>query len=172
LRDRNVDLLIGTIPNPFLEEGLVAENLYDERTLTVAGLHSRLARRRRIELSELVDEPWVLAPRDSVPGRITAEIFNTSGLEVPRAGMITLSIHLDIALVASGRFIGMLPASVVRFNPGQSALKILPVKLPMYQPATVGVVTVRNRTISTLAQSFIDYARKVTVPLARFGRMQ
>jgi DNA-binding transcriptional LysR family regulator len=152
--------------------GLVAENLYDERTLTVAGLHSRLARRRRIELSELVDEPWVLAPRDSVPGRITAEIFNTSGLEVPRAGMVTLSIHLDIALVASGRFIGMLPASVVRFNPGQSALKILPVKLPMYQPATVGVVTVRNRTISTLAQSFIDYARKVTVPLARFGRMQ
>jgi hypothetical protein len=30
----------------------------------------------------------------------------------------------------------------------------------------VGIVTVRNRTISPLAQSFIDYARKVTVPLA------
>jgi hypothetical protein len=47
----------------------------------------------------------------------------------------------------------------------------LPVKLPKYQPATVGIVTVRNRTISPLAQSFIDYARKVTMPLAKFGRM-
>src|SRR5262252_9378809 len=122
LRDRKVDLLIGSIPNPFLEEELVAENLYDERTVPVAGLHSRWARRRRIELSELVDEPWAL------------------------------------------------PARVVRFNTGRSALKILPVKLPMYQPATVGIVTVRNRTISPLAQSFIDYARKVTMPLAKFGR--
>ena len=171
LRDRNVDLLIGTIQNPFLEEELVAENLYDERTVPVAGLHSRWARRRRIELSELVDEPWLLPPRDSVPGRITAEIFGASGLEVPRASIVTLSFHLGFALMASGRFIGALPASVVRFNPGRSALKILPVKLPMYRPATVGVVTVRNRTISPLAQTFIDYARKVTVPLAKFGRM-
>jgi DNA-binding transcriptional LysR family regulator len=85
--------------------------------------------------------------------------------------VVTLSIHLGIALVASGRFVGGLPASVVRFNPGLSALKILPVKLPMYLPAIVGVVTVRNRTISPLAQSFIDCERKVTVPLAKFGRM-
>jgi DNA-binding transcriptional LysR family regulator len=145
--------------------------LFDERRFAVAGLHSRWARRRRIELSELVDEPWVLPPRDSVPGRIVSEIFSTSELKVPRAGAVTLSIPLGIALVASGRFIGMLPASVVRFNPGRSALKILPVKLPKYQPATVGVVTVRNRTISPLAQSFIDYARKVIAPLAKFGRM-
>ncbi len=168
--DRNVDLLIGTIPKSFLEEEPVAENLYDERTLAVAGLHSRWARRRRIELSELVNEPWVLPPRDSVPGRITAEIFSIGGLEVPRAGMVSLSIHLAIALAASGRFIALLPASVVRFNPGRPALKILPVKLPMYAPATVAVVTVRNRTISPLAQSFIDYPRKVTVPLAKFGQ--
>src|SRR5262249_9192052 len=99
--------------------------------------------------------------------RLIPKIF-----EVRRAGMVTtLSIHLAIALAASGRFIALLPASVVRFNPGRSALKILPVKLPMYQPVTVGIVTVRNRTISPLAQSFIDYARKVTVPLTKFGRM-
>ena len=171
LRDRNVDLLIGTIPNPFLEEELVAENLYDERTIPVAAPHSRWARRRRIELSELVDEPWLLPPRDSVPGRITAEIFRASGLEVPRPGIVSLSIHLVIALVATGRFIALMPGSVVRFNPGRSAWKILPVKLPMYQAATVGIVTVRNRTIGPLAQSFIDYARKVTMPLAKFGRM-
>ena len=91
LRDRNVDLLIGTIPNPFLEEELVAENLYDERTVPVAGLHSRWVRRRHIELSELVDEPWFLPPRDSVPWRITAEIFSASGLDVPRHGIVSLS---------------------------------------------------------------------------------
>jgi DNA-binding transcriptional LysR family regulator len=90
---------------------------------------------------------------------------------VPRAEVVTLSIDLDIALVASGRFIGMLPARVVRFNPGRSALKILPVELPMHRNATVVIVTVRNRTISPSAQSFIDYTREVTVPLEKFGRM-
>jgi DNA-binding transcriptional LysR family regulator len=171
LRNRNVDLVICPIPNPFLEEELVVENLFDERIVAVAGAHSRWARRRRIDLRELVEELWVLTPQDSVPGKRVVEIFRANGLEVPRAGMVSLSIHFTIALVATGRFLALLPASVVRFNPGRSSLKMLPVKLAMQRPTTVGVVTVRNRTISPLAQSFIDYAREMTVPLAKFGRM-
>ena len=37
LRERNVDLLIGTIPRPFLEEDLIAKNLFDDRSVVVAG---------------------------------------------------------------------------------------------------------------------------------------
>ncbi len=169
LRERNVDLLIGTIPRPFFEDDLIAASLFDERFVVVAAVQSPLARRRRMELSDLVNEPWVLPPFDSVPGRLIAEIFAANKLRVPLASMVNLSIHLTTALVATGRFIALLPGSVARFSADRLSLKILPVKLPA-QRITVGIVTVKNRTISALAQLFIDCAHKVALPLTKINR--
>lgn len=168
LRERKVDLLIGTIPTPFFEDDLIAASLFDERFVVVAGVQSPLVRRRRMELSELVNEPWVLPPFDSVPGRLIVEIFGANKLQVPCASMVNLSIHLTTALVATGRFIALLPGSVARFSAERLSLKILPVKLPP-QRITIGIVTVKNRTISPLAELFIDYARKVGQPLTRIN---
>ncbi len=117
-----------------------------------------------MELSDLVNEPWVLPPFDSVPGRLIAEIFAANKLQVPLASVVNLSIHLTTALVATGRSIALLPGSVARFSADRLSLKILPVKMPA-QRITVGIVTVKNRTISALAQLFIDCARKVALPL-------
>jgi DNA-binding transcriptional LysR family regulator len=166
LRERKVDLLIGTMPRPFIDEDLVAENLFDERFVVVAGAQSRWARRRRIALADLIDEPWVVAPYDSVPGPLVADLFAANKLQVPRTSMVSLSIHLTIALVATGRFVALQPASVARFSAKRLSLKILPVKLPAIGVA-VGIITVKNRTISPLAQLFIDHARKVATQLAR-----
>jgi len=96
LRERRVELLLGRIPKPFREDDLIAESLFDERFFVVAGMPSRWARRRRIELGDLVQEPWVLPPHDSVPGRLIAEIFDAHRLPVPRASMVSLSIHPSI----------------------------------------------------------------------------
>src|SRR6266567_3723411 len=57
LRERNVELLLGRIRIPFAEDDLSAETLFDEQMLVAAGVTSRWARRRRIELGELVNEP-------------------------------------------------------------------------------------------------------------------
>ena len=76
LRARNVELLIGLMPlTPFQEEDSFVEPLFDEPFVSVAGNHSRWARRREIGLAELVDEPWVLPPYDSAGGTLIAEIF-------------------------------------------------------------------------------------------------
>jgi DNA-binding transcriptional LysR family regulator len=165
LRERNVDLLLGTIPNPFLEEDLIAESLFDERFFVVAGVQSKWARKRRIKLSGLIQEPWVLAPYESVPGRLAVEIFSASNLQAPRASMVSLSIHLTTALVATGRFIALLPGSVIHFNAKRQSLKILPVKLPDHGVVR-GIVTLRKRTISPLAQLFISCVRETAKPLA------
>ena len=60
--------LIVRMPRPFLEEDLVAEMLFDEPFQAIAGARSRWAHRRQVELAELVHEPWVLPPYDSIPG--------------------------------------------------------------------------------------------------------
>jgi DNA-binding transcriptional LysR family regulator len=166
LRERNVDLLLGSMPSVFDEVDLAAEPLFDEPFVVVGGAQSPWARRRKVELRELSGEPWVLAPPDTVPGRIHTEIFHAHGLAFPRASILALSIHLTIAMVATGKFLAFLPVSVARLNTARAALKILPVK-PSSQRVTVGIITVKNRTITPLAQLFIECAREVSASLKR-----
>jgi DNA-binding transcriptional LysR family regulator len=160
LRERNVELLIGRMPRPFLEDELIAETLFDEPFLAVAGARSRWARRRHIELAELVGGPWVLPPYSSLPGQLILEIFRASGLQPPHASIVSLSGQLTATLIATGRFVGLLPSSVVRFSAKRVRLKALPVKLAPLRTA-VGVITVKDRTLNPLAQRFIDCARKM-----------
>ena len=158
LRKHNVELLIGRMPRPFVEEDLVSEPLFDEPFSVVAGRDSQWARRRRLELADLAADTWVLPPPDSVPGISIAEIFRKHGLKHPRAGVLTLSVQLTATLIATGEFVGMLPNSVARFSADRVGLKVLPVKVPIVLGSVV-VITVKNRTPSPLAQLFISSAR-------------
>ena len=167
LRARNVELLIGLMPlTPFQEEDLFVEPLFDEPYVSVAGNHSRWARRREIGLAELVDEPWVLPPYDFAGGTRIAEIFRINKLEPPTPALTTLSIQLTVALVATGRFVGLVPRSVGQFSAGRFGLRILPVKLPMQLLSTI-LITVKHRTLSPLAERFIACVREVSASLAR-----
>ncbi|MGB7099090.1 MAG: LysR family transcriptional regulator [Xanthobacteraceae bacterium] len=164
LRGRNVELLIGRVPAALMEDDLALENLFTESLVAVTGLHSHWRRRRRLELADLIDEPWILPPYDSVRGPLIAEIFRANGLEPPRASVSTLSLQLTTTLIAKGRFVGFVPRSVARSSVGQSELSILPPKIPVHRIA-VDVITIKNRTVSPLASLFIDCARKVAKPL-------
>jgi DNA-binding transcriptional LysR family regulator len=168
LRERTVELLIGRIQTPLADEELLAEPLFEERLFVAAGTRSRWARRQRINLAELIDERWVLPPFDTEPGILGKEIFRVSGLNIPVANTITFSINFACSLLATGRFVAFLPGSLLRFSAERLSLKVLPVKLPPHQ-SVVGVVTVKNRTLSPLADRFIVVARAVAKQLAEFG---
>jgi DNA-binding transcriptional LysR family regulator len=160
LRKRNVELLIGRLPRPFIEDDLVAEELFDEPFLAFSGTESRWARRRQIRLADLIDEPWVLPPYDSIPGALIAQFFRSNDLEPPRARLVTLSVQLTVALVSSGRYVGLLPAAVLQFSARRLSLKILPVKASAERTAA-GIITVKDRTLSPLADRFVTCARDV-----------
>jgi DNA-binding transcriptional LysR family regulator len=66
---------------------------------------------------------------------------------MPRPPVTTLSIHLAIRLVATGRFVAK-----------ELPLRVLPIKLPV-QHRTVGTITLKNRTLSPVAELFINCAR-------------
>jgi DNA-binding transcriptional LysR family regulator len=165
LLDRQVELLIGRVPRRLVENDLVSEPLLEEPFVAVAGLDSQWARRRSIELSELIEEAWVLPPYDSAPGLLIAELFHSTGVKPPEARIVTLSIQLTITLIASGRFVGLLPNSVARLSAKRVGLRILPVKLPGIR-YSVEIITVRNRTPSPLAKRFIDQALAVAKSLS------
>ena len=69
-------------------------------------------------------------------------------------------------LLATGRFLTIVPASVSRFSTRRSEFKVLPVDLPMAR-MPIGIVTLMNRTLSPTAQLFIEHAREIAEPLAK-----
>ena len=170
LRERNIDLLIGRVSQELAADDLISEILFDEPFLAVAGMNSKLARRRHVTLGELSSEPWVLPPYDSVPGALILQIFRASKLQPPRPSIVTLSGQLTVTLIASGRFVGVLPSSVAHFN-RRAGLQILPVKLAAVHLAA-GLITVKNRTLNPSAKLFIDCAREVARPMAKPPRVQ
>jgi DNA-binding transcriptional LysR family regulator len=169
LRERNIDLLIGRMPQPFVEDDLTAEILFDEPLLAVSGMSSPWARRRHLRLDNLIGEPWVLPAYESTPGSLILGIFRDSKLQPPRPSISTLSVQLTVTLIASGRFVGLLPSSVAQFNTRRVGLKILPVKLPAARLAA-GIITVKHRTTGPLAELFIRCAREVAKSISVEGQ--
>ena len=160
LRDRKVEMVFGRLPETMTEPDLVAETLFDEPTVVVAGAESRWARRRSLALADLIGEPWVLAQPGSLARSLHDQMFRRSGFEPPTASVLTVSLHLYMRLIETGRWLGLVPASLMRFGGQHMRLKVLPVKLSS-PPAPVGFVTVKNRMLSPLAERFIACARTV-----------
>jgi DNA-binding transcriptional LysR family regulator len=165
LRDRNVDFLLGAIANPLTEEDVDVEVLYDDRPFIVSGRKNRWAGRRKIDLAELVEEPWLL-PLESIFSSVLAEAFQSRGLDVPKMGVRSYCVYQRLSLIATDRFVASMPGSVLRFNADQFSIKVLPVDF-VTRFFQVAVVTLKNRTLSPVVHSFIDSVRKATRPLVR-----
>jgi DNA-binding transcriptional LysR family regulator len=167
LRERRVELLITPTMTLGMERDLNVEVLFDDRFVAMAGAESRLLRRRRLKLVDLINERWILPPADSLPGTSIAQAFRATGLEPPRAQMVSFSLPLHHHLLATGLFITMLPTSMLRFGK-HLPLKLLPVETSG-APYPTGIVTLKNRTLSPLAQLFINCARDIARPVVKRG---
>ena len=165
LSERKVDLLIARRFGPLADERLGYEFLFDDPLVVAASAQSPWARRRKIALADLVNEPWALPPPESMIGAVEMEAFRASGCDYPRMTVVTPSSEVRFSLVATGHFLTMFPASVLRFSTKRPDIKFLPVKMPIAH-VPVGIVTLKNRTLSPVAQLFIQDAREVAKPLA------
>jgi DNA-binding transcriptional LysR family regulator len=166
LRERKCDLVVARMWTQSSEPDLDAEVLFDDQVFVVAGQRNKWLGRRKLALADLVDEHWLLAPIDSDPGSPVFAIFGALGLQVPRARVVSYSLNVRTSLLATGRFLAIIPASVLRFGPAPSAIKVLPCALPpSIQP--VAVTTLRNRMLSPTAKLFIESARELAGPVAK-----
>ena len=159
LRDRNVDLIVGRMNLPIDDDDLAAEILFDDPLLVVAGPRNPLLRRRKLELRQLINEPWIL-PQASAARTVIEETFAACQLRLPQATVVSSSFALHEAMLATDPLLAMWPASVLLWGPRRHFVRPLPVTLPDL-PRPVGIVTLKRRMIGPLAQLFIDSAREV-----------
>ena len=170
LRERNVDLILGRMVPAEVDSDLQSEILFDDPLFIVAGRKNKWTRRRRIDPSELLEEPWALPSyADAFAGSRVAEAFRTCGLAPPRRTVSSSSIQLFVALMATGRFLSLLSGSTMRFSGKRLGITTVPVELPI-RSGPVGILTLQNRTLSATAQRFAACARDVARPLRAVTR--
>jgi DNA-binding transcriptional LysR family regulator len=166
LIDRNVDLAIASRLGPLADASIGFEYLFDGSFVVAAGAQNPWARRRKIALAQLVNEPWVLPSPQSALGLLFLEAFRASGLDYPRASVVADPIDVRVSLAATGRFLTIFNPSVLRFPIKRQEIMALPVELPIVA-APIGIFTLSNRSLTPVTKLFIDYAREVAKPLAR-----
>jgi DNA-binding transcriptional LysR family regulator len=159
LRDRNLDFVIGRKFSATGDNLLKFETLYDDPFGVVAGENNPWARRRKIELADLMNEPWALPRPTTVMGSFFADAFRASGLGPPRTAVFASQAELRINLLKTGRFLSIFSTSIMRFRNRRHELRVLPVELRLPRVA-VGIVTLKNRTLSPVAHLAIEQARK------------
>ena len=81
--------------------------------------------------------------------------FRASGVKIAQPKIVSFSYHLRSSLLATGRYLSVLPRSLLQFADLRSSLKVLPVKLPI-EPRPVAIITLKGRTPSPVASIFIE----------------
>jgi len=167
LHERKVDLLIARKGGRLGDEKLRFEILYVPSFVVVAGSRSPWARRRRIALAELANELWVMPPTEGLMGPAFLDVLRAGGLDEPRIAVFaTPGVRLN--LVATGRFLTIATSLIFGLS-RRPGIKVLPVKL-QYASLPMGIVTLKNRTLSPVVQLFLDEVREVAKPLAKQSR--
>ena len=137
---------------PISRQHLHMEPLYEDAYAVVAGAQSSWVRRRRVELADLMNEPWALPPPDSAVGSIFVEAFLARGSTIP--GMaVEPQPPARAALAATGQFLSIVPSSALKLSTGHPALKALPVELPTTRRPT-GILRFKNIQFQSRGAAF------------------
>jgi DNA-binding transcriptional LysR family regulator len=168
LSERNIELVISRMTGPATEEQS-AEILFDDPLVVVTAKSNPFTRRRKIRLIELMDEPWTVQPPDSFFGSLVAEAFRAAGLAPPRLTIATTSFNLRSELLATGRFLTVVPGFSVRLPRRHPSLSVLPVEFPNVRHQ-VAMITLKGRSLSPLMELFLNRVRAIVKPLTKIHR--
>src|SRR3954464_9864644 len=141
---RHIDFVVSRMYNPPSEEHSV-EVLFEDPLVVVTGPNNPLARRRKIEIAELLDEPWTLQPRENNFGAFPRDAFRAAGHAPPRINVATTSSNFRGEMLATGRYLTMVPRYWVLLPRSHPSFRVLPVQFPNTR-LKVAIITLKNRS--------------------------
>jgi DNA-binding transcriptional LysR family regulator len=165
LNERAVDLLIFRKEASIVDERASFELLFKSPYVVAAGGANPWIKRRKIALAELIGELWTLPAPDDAFGSFVTEAFRAGGLDYPRATVATSALEIRVNLLRTGRYLSIIPEFWLQLPGRHPFIKKLSVDLPV-TGAPIGIITLKNRKPSPVAQLFIDCAREVARSLA------
>jgi DNA-binding transcriptional LysR family regulator len=166
LRYRNIELAITRLVDAQIEEDLKTQILFHDELAVICGKHNQWARRRRVKLSQLLDERWALYPSSSFFGLVTRSAFAAHGLEVPRVTVTTPSTYALSMLVATGPFLTIHPGTMLRTPQRHPLLTAVDVDMRRTRNP-IALITLNNRSLSPAAKMFTETASAVVKTMKR-----
>jgi DNA-binding transcriptional LysR family regulator len=163
LQDRAVDLVLRRLPNGFQDDDLIIESLFHDPHWIIAGTKSPWARRRKITLEELCDEPWILPPSPMILDLLNSGL-ESRGVRLTNVSVTSASLLLRSELLATGRFISIMHASILVKNAKTWGLKRLDVNFDLRSPP-ISLVMLKKRTPSPVVQRFIEHVRAIAATM-------
>jgi DNA-binding transcriptional LysR family regulator len=108
----DVAIVAGRVRDP----GLLTLEVARNPLIALVPSAHRLARRRRVPLSSLAGEPFVLFPRDQIPSVYDdiLRLCRSAGFE-PHVAQLAQSWHMIATLVRLGLGVSVVPAAVRRY---------------------------------------------------------
>ncbi|MFZ0849943.1 MAG: LysR family transcriptional regulator substrate-binding protein [Hyphomicrobiaceae bacterium] len=159
------DLAICAVPRVRSVTEFEVARLFEDKHVVMASKRSKWSRLRRMTLNDLVEEAWVLPPSTSEPGRLIVDVFRRANVEPPQRFVSAFSVPLCLHLLATGRYIAMLPQVMAQLS-AHLPLKVLPVAIPAIA-RPIGIVTLKGRSVGPLTTLFIECAREAAAGLGR-----
>ncbi|WP_449184517.1 LysR family transcriptional regulator [Trinickia sp. YCB016] len=159
LQDRVVDIVLARFPKNFVDDDLNVEVLFEDLHCIVAGATSPWASRRHIALAELANEPWIIPPSTIVEKLLRVE-FDRRDIRL-NATVNAASILLRNQLLATGRYISVMPSSLLSGNAERWSIKTLEVDDVHLTPPPISLATLKRRTLSPVVERFIEHLRSI-----------
>jgi DNA-binding transcriptional LysR family regulator len=137
------------------------EEVFEDRTVAAVNKTSRWARRRKVDLADLADTPWILTMNNTFNRACVRDAFQSRGLAMPPVVLMSQLVPLRAYFLAHGDYIATFATSILRFNAELYGLKELPIRLSDRR-SIIAMVTLKNRMLSPIAERFIEHIRGFT----------
>jgi DNA-binding transcriptional LysR family regulator len=160
LRERALDVAVTRWNSRLVADDLAAEVLYKSTLAVMADKSHPMVARKRLALADLMQEQWTLSPPESFLGRIGVDVFRRRKLALPRTVVTTISTYMRLNLLASGRFLSLLPTTLLQHRSNNAWLRALNVDLSD-STGPVALITVRKRQSAGAVKLFQEASRAV-----------
>jgi LysR family transcriptional regulator of abg operon len=162
LRNGQVDLVVGGIPEGLPSGEFVTESLMSTSMVVVARRGSRYAHARR--LTELSQASWIYTGSSMQTG-YASRLFEAHGLPAPPVGAMVNSTLALLALLGSGDLLGLMPEQIITHPLGQDIVRV-PVVEPGL-PLPVGAIIRSGSVVSPALRHFISHLHRAAHQLTK-----
>ena len=165
LRERTFDVVLTRWSPASPAADLAVEMLFESPFVVMAEKRHPLLRRKKLTLGDLMGEQWTFSPPDTFAGRTMTDLFRRRKLPFPPTVVTSNSVFMRLSLVASGRFLTVLPAQLLRYRSNSTWLRALDIDLSdSSQP--IASISLKKRRSGGPLKLFNQISREVGKAMA------
>lgn len=157
----DLDMVVGRVLDTVRADDLAYESLAgNECYAIVAGARHPLAGRKALQLSSLVEQPWILPPTGSVARDKLNAMFVQNELAPPANIVETASLPMIVSLLQQSDMVAALPERAVQSSGKGGDLAVLISNLPL-RVGAFGLITRRGQQLSPGAHLLLKTLREL-----------